>query len=81
MQGGINHPIVDVVQGYWTSFIRCYNPNTHRLPGTPEWRAWTREEEYVRLMFQTNATHMEGVPQAQQAKCRQLQHIGVSMEQ
>ncbi|KAI7002083.1 alpha/beta-hydrolase [Hortaea werneckii] len=35
-QGGLNYPIVDVVQGYWTSFIRCYDPNTHRLPGSPE---------------------------------------------
>jgi len=73
--------MVAVIQGYWTSFIRCFNPNTHRLPGTPTWEAWTEDNYYRRLMFQTNNTHMETVPAAQQARCSYLSRIGVSLKQ
>ncbi|KAK3112677.1 hypothetical protein LTR53_010795 [Teratosphaeriaceae sp. CCFEE 6253] len=78
---GVNGPIVPVIQGYWTSFIRCYDPNTHRLPGTPVWEAWTSDNEFQRLRFQTNATQMEAVPADQQARCAYLASIGVSLEQ
>ena len=80
-QGGVNHPIVPVVQGYWTSFIRCFDPNTHRVPGTPVWDAWTRDNDFVRLKFETNATRMESVPSDQQARCAYLASIGVSLRQ
>ncbi|KAI7355467.1 alpha/beta-hydrolase [Hortaea werneckii] len=80
-QGGLNYPIVDVVQGYWTSFIRCYDPNTHRLPGSPEWQAWSKDNEFARLMFQTNNTQMETVPADQQGRCEHLSSIGVSLRQ
>lgn len=80
-QGGLNYPIVDVVQGYWTSFIRCYDPNTHRLPGSPEWQAWSKDNEFARLMFQTNNTQMETVPADQQGRCEYLSSIGVSLRQ
>ncbi|TKA71026.1 hypothetical protein B0A55_06028 [Friedmanniomyces simplex] len=78
---GVNGAIVPIIQGYWTSFIRCYNPNTHRLAGTPEWEAWTADNEFQRLMFQTNNTHMEAVPADQQARCAYLASIGLSLEQ
>ncbi|KAK5110708.1 hypothetical protein LTR62_005585 [Meristemomyces frigidus] len=80
-QGGVNYAIVPVVQGYWTSFIRTFNPNTHRLPGTPMWEAWTMDNEYQRLMFQTNNTHMEAVPEDQAARCAFLSSIGLSLKQ
>ncbi|EMC97540.1 hypothetical protein BAUCODRAFT_147606 [Baudoinia panamericana UAMH 10762] len=79
--GGNNFPIVAVVQGYWTSFIRSYNPNTYRLAGTPTWEAWTTGNRYQRLMFQTNNTTMETVPSDQQARCIYLSSIGLSLEQ
>jgi len=72
---------VSVAQGYWTSFIRCYNPNTHRQPGTPEWQAWTRANPEQRLMFQTGNTTMEAVPADQQARCAYLSSIGVQLQQ
>ena len=80
-EGGVNYPIVSVVQGYWTSFIRCFNPNDYRKPGTPRWNEWTKLNSYRRLMFQTNNTHMETVPPAQQARCAYLNSIGVLLEQ
>ncbi|KAK4951517.1 hypothetical protein LTR10_010493 [Elasticomyces elasticus] len=78
---GVNGAIVPVIQSYWTSFIRCYNPNTHRAYGAPEWQAWTADNEFQRLMFQTNNTHMEAVPTDQQARCAYLASIGISLEQ
>lgn len=77
-----NAPIVPVVQGYWTSFIRSFNPNTYRAPGTPVWEAWTNGSgAYQRLMFQTNDTQMETVPKAQQDRCAYLSSIGVDLAQ
>lgn len=80
-EGEVNFPMVDVVQGYWTSFIRSFDPNTYRLPGTPTWEAWTTSNSYQRLMFQTNNTRMESVPADQQARCAYLSSIGISLEQ
>ncbi|KAK4959682.1 hypothetical protein LTR66_012978 [Elasticomyces elasticus] len=75
-----NAAIVPVVQAYWTSFIRSFDPNTHRLPGTPVWEEWTKGG-YQRLMFQTNNTHMETVPLDQRERCAYLSSIGVSIAQ
>ncbi len=80
--GGVNNAIVSVVQGYWTSFVRSYDPNTHRAKGSPEWKSWTKGEGYWnRLMFVTNATEMETVPIDQQARCAYLQSIGLDLMQ
>ncbi|KZT57648.1 putative triacylglycerol lipase [Calocera cornea HHB12733] len=78
--GQSNEYIIPVIQGYWTSFIRSYDPNTYCLAGSPEWlqwNAWAKD----RLMFQTNATVMEVVDYGQQARCAYLQSIGVSTQQ
>lgn len=80
-QGGVNYPIVSVVQGYWTSFVRSLNPNTYRVSGTPEWEQWTSDNKYRRLMFQTNNTKMETVPVDQQERCLYLSSIGVALNQ
>ena len=69
------------MQAYWTSFIRSYDPNTHRLPGTPKWEAWTTEHTYRRLRFQTNDTAMEDVPSDQKNRCSYLNSIGLSLHQ
>jgi len=76
-----NAGIVPVVQGYWTSFIRSFDPNIHRLEGTPTWEEWGSDEGYQRLMFQTNNTHMEMVPDDQKARCAYLNSIGVDLKQ
>lgn len=36
-----NEPIISVVQDYWTSFIRTFDPNKFRAKGSPEWRTWS----------------------------------------
>ncbi|KAL1304611.1 hypothetical protein AAFC00_003578 [Neodothiora populina] len=76
-----NAAIGPVVQAYWTSFIRSFDPNTYRLPGTPSWDAWTKNDSYQRLYFQTNNTHMEAVPADQQDRCKYLSSIGVALRQ
>lgn len=76
--GHVNFPIVRVVQGYWTSFIRSYNPNTYRASGTPEWKQWG---DYQRLMFQTHNTSMETVPAIQKTRCTYWADQGVSFGQ
>jgi carboxylesterase type B len=78
--GNVNGNIVPVAQAYWTSFIRCFNPNTYRLKGTPAWEAWTQGQKQ-RLHFVTNATAMENVPQDQKQRCEYLSTIGVSIAQ
>lgn len=75
-----NAPIVPVVQAYWTSFVRSYNPNTYRLPGSPLWETWSKDG-YQRLMFQTNNTQMEVVPVNQQERCAYLNSIGIDLRQ
>ena len=79
--GGVNAHVVPIIQAYWTSFIRTYNPNTHRLSGTPTWEAWTVENRDRRLLFQTNTTAMEDVPLDQKARCAYLASIGLSLNQ
>lgn len=45
-----------VLQAYWISFVRALDPNVYRLPGTPEWGAWSIEEPKRILFDNTNAT-------------------------
>lgn len=80
-RGGINHASVAVIQAYWTSFIRSYDPNTHKKPGTPSWDQWTRSNDNRRLMFQTNNTKMESIPADQEKKCDYLSSIALSQKQ
>ncbi|TFK49455.1 alpha/beta-hydrolase [Heliocybe sulcata] len=73
-----NAQVVPVMQGYWTSFIRSFNPNPYRYPGSAEWETWGA---YQRLLVQGNGTAMETVPQDQQARCAYLLSIGVEIRQ
>lgn len=76
-----NAAIVPVIQGYWTSFIRTFDPNTYSAPGAPVWQAWTQNDTFTRLLMQTNQTHMESVPNAQRDRCAYLSSIGLSLKQ
>ncbi|KAL9618080.1 MAG: hypothetical protein Q9160_007150 [Pyrenula sp. 1 TL-2023] len=80
LPGGINAGVVPLIQGYWTSFIRSYNPNTYRLAGSPEWQEWSVDGKQ-RLLFLTNGTSMESVPEDQRARCAYLSSIGVALRQ
>lgn len=74
-----NAPIIPVMQGYWTSFIRALDPNVHRFSGTPVWETFDTEEH--RILFVTNATRMEVVPDDQKERCDYLTSIGLELRQ
>ncbi|KAL2869952.1 putative triacylglycerol lipase [Aspergillus lucknowensis] len=82
---GSNAAIIPVMQGYWTSFIRSFDPNTYRYPGSPRWETWGggrhgggRPE---RLFIRTGETRMESVPRDQRERCEYLISIGVELTQ
>ena len=74
-----NAPIVPVVQGYWTSFIRTFDPNSHRAPGSPIWKPFSSSQR--RILFATNATRMETVPGYQAFRCSVLHSFGGVLQQ
>ena len=74
-----NAAIVPAVQGYWTSFIRTFNPNTFRAEGSPEWEPFGATQK--RILLETNATRMETVPQDQTARCEFLTSIAINLQQ
>lgn len=45
-----------IVQAYWISFVRSLDPNTYRLPGTPEWGYWTINQPNRMVFDNANAT-------------------------
>ncbi|KAK0647760.1 putative secreted lipase [Lasiodiplodia hormozganensis] len=81
--GGVNSAMVPIIQAYWTSFIRCYDPNEYRLPGSPRWEAWqpSFSTGFNRLVYETNGTRMENVDSATKGRCGYLTSIGVALKQ
>lgn len=78
----LNAPIIPVIQGYWTSFIRTLDPNALRAKGTPEWLPWGADSSAgQRILFMTNATRVEKVPEDQQTRCNFLHGLGVGLQQ
>lgn len=71
--------IVPLMQGYWTSFIRSYDPNKYRHKDAPEWKQWGSNGQ--RLLIQPDKTKMETVSAAQQARCQYLSDIGGDLRQ
>ena len=79
--GGVNAPASPVIQAYWTSFIRTFNPNTYRYPGSAEWVAWS-DEQKNRLLFETGgSTTMEALDDGLQARCSFWASIGSAIRQ
>jgi cholinesterase len=76
----LNKQIIPVIRGYWLSFIKTYNPNTLRYPGSPEWEEWSPSLQR-RLVFETNNTRMEVVDPDQQERCSYLSSIAVDIQQ
>ncbi|KAL1638810.1 hypothetical protein SLS58_008515 [Diplodia intermedia] len=81
--GGVNSAMVPVVQAYWTSFIKCYDPNEYRLPGSPRWEEWqySFDTGFNRLVYETNFTRMENVDAVTKGRCGYLTSIGVDIKQ
>ncbi|KAL8842053.1 MAG: hypothetical protein Q9170_000656 [Blastenia crenularia] len=84
-----NKNMVAVLQGYWISFIRTFDPNVYRLEGTPEWQEWSTkgfEEDRggKRILFQNGGgkvTEMESVDREQWERCRVLSGWGNGLGQ
>lgn len=80
-EGEVNAAAVPVLQGYWSSFIRTYDPNTYRAPGSVKWETWT-DKRKQRILFETGGvTRMEKVSRDQEKKCDYLTSIGVEIRQ
>ncbi|KAL4784263.1 Alpha/Beta hydrolase protein [Aspergillus varians] len=75
-----NAPIIPVMQGYWTSFIKSFNPNKYRYPGSPTWETWGGGGG-ERLFIRTGETRMESIPGGQRKRCEYLISIGVELTQ
>ncbi|KAI9147559.1 Pyrethroid hydrolase-like protein [Paramyrothecium foliicola] len=69
LPGGINEKAPEVIQGYWTSFIRSFDPNKYRREGTAEWKPWA-DGEQSRLVFgTTGTTEMVAVDESLRKRC------------
>ena len=85
-----NADMIPIMQGYWSSFIRVFDPNTYRHPGAPSWGKWTAkrfdndEKGRTRILIQNNGinqTKMETVNQEQWERCRKLTSWGLALAQ
>ncbi|GAB1311304.1 Carboxylic ester hydrolase [Madurella fahalii] len=75
-----NAPVVPLVMGYYTSFVRALDPNRHRAPGSLEWLPWAGgggggegggEGDMRRMVFETGGdARMEDVPGDERERCR-----------
>ncbi|KAK9772845.1 putative Carboxylic ester hydrolase [Seiridium cardinale] len=78
---GENELVSPVIQAYWTSFIRTFDPNTYRYPGAAEWQPWSLTQK-ERLLFQTGGgTVMENLDEGLQERCSYWYLIGESILQ
>jgi acetylcholinesterase len=77
-----NAEIIPVVMNYYISFIRHLDPNKYKYEGAPIWESFGNGKNGgKRLMFQTNATAMEVIPQDQEARCEFWKELALVMEQ
>lgn len=80
--GGTNARAVTVAQGYWTSFIRTFDPNTYRVNGSAKWVPWDGTSK-GRLLFDTGGvTSMENLTGSDLIeRCDYWYDIGVDVRQ
>ncbi|KAI2634637.1 vacuolar triacylglycerol lipase [Xylaria nigripes] len=79
--GGTNAEVVPLIQAYWTSFIRSFDPNTYRLSESTNWESWDSDTQN-RLLFGTGgATAMEVVSDEMKNKCSYFHSIGPTIRQ
>ncbi|KAH8845603.1 hypothetical protein MCOR27_004543 [Pyricularia oryzae] len=79
--GQINAHAVDVTQGYWTSFIRTLDPNTHKVADAVNWDTWT-DAGHKRLLIATGGkSSMEVVDDKTRERCEYITSIGVAIKQ
>lgn len=73
---------VTVMQAYWASFIRSFNPNTYKVAGSAEWVEWS-DKTKPRLLFSTGGnTSIENVAGTSlDTRCKFWYGIGVDIRQ
>ena len=79
---GTNAFISPLMQGYWTSFVKYFDPNVERVAGAPMWEQWN-SQSWSRILFQgpEGNTTMESVDQGLRDRCGYLWSIGESLHQ
>lgn len=71
-EGELNENAVDVIQKYWISFIKTFDPNTERAQGTARWEKFD-SKKLSRLRFDTGGkTEMEYVGSELARRCTLL---------
>ncbi|KAI1459741.1 alpha/beta-hydrolase [Annulohypoxylon moriforme] len=81
VSNGTNIEVIPVIQAYWTSFIRTFDPNTFKDPSSATWEKWDASKEN-RLLFETGGvTTMENVDDDTKAHCQYFASIGVDIQQ
>ncbi|KAG5658830.1 hypothetical protein KAF25_007383 [Fusarium avenaceum] len=74
-----NAPMVPIVQNYWISFVRSFDPNTHRDEDAPQWETWGDDQN--RLVFELNNNTMESVGKGQRERCQAWLDLSDSTKQ
>ncbi|KAG5292006.1 vacuolar triacylglycerol lipase [Histoplasma ohiense] len=80
---GVNAPIVPVVQGYWTSFIRSFDPNKYRAKGSPVWETVTTAKTgnaLHQLYVKTGESKTRLMDEDQLERCRYLFRVGAELK-
>jgi len=92
-EGGENEAVVDVVQAYWISFIKFFDPNRYNRyyhggeVGTGSgsaavWRPWRGWDDGQRLLFDSGGkTSMERIDKETRTRCGYLIGIGEEVRQ
>lgn len=78
-----NENVVPVIQAYWTSFIRTFDPNTYKLNYSARWDGYYNQNgQPQRLVFQdAGLTQMETLDPGLRQRCAYLQSIGPIIRQ
>ena len=71
-----NAPIVPIVQAYWTSFMKNFDPNKDRAVGSKEWSKWDGKSQ---LLFETGDTRMAPLLEEHKRECEYLNGVAVEM--
>ena len=69
-------PLDPIIQGYWTSFIRSKNPNTHRKEGSPEWGNWGTSSSRLHFPNDPTKVGMVNIDPGQENRCDYYSVIG-----
>ncbi|KAF4967008.1 hypothetical protein FSARC_5380 [Fusarium sarcochroum] len=81
LAGGINANETTVVQAYWASFIRSYDPNTFRYANTSLWGAYSTAVRQRMVFDSAGQTSTQNMTQITQDRCEYFGSIGTLVRQ